>query len=583
MIAGGIVRLPSGRRLHEGTRLTDIPCVRPFAVAVTAFAGAALLRDAGVVVVYPLLIAGGYAAALCALDFAAVSATPVRIAVLTACMFRAVLALGLYCASYYHWPIGRSLQVGNGFWSFCMDALNYHAWAPQILTALEWHLPIPDPHATIDYYLIVAMVYGLFGTSPLTAIAISVGAWTVATALLIGLVQWLRRAAIPPAVGIVVAWWPSGLIWPTQVMKDSIVVLLLVVSVAVAARLIASRRPIEFACWTGVLWVTLMPLLRLRVYTAWLLLAAALIAAVVGTVRAFTGDRGWQPIVGSALVALLAYVGPGIIGATDPLAILAPRDPAESLVNYGRELERRHDPTGARAAYEEARVYQPASPTILSALNRLPTAAASRGGQHRTGASSLWLIAVVGRGMWGSMADQFSRAAVPAPSDTFSALAPGQLGATREKFAATGGSSAVAPNAKIGGWVDVIRLGPAIGATALFAPFPWDVFRPRGITGAFRTFAVIEPLLMLPLFPALILSVRRLHEPSAWFVAAVAASGAFAAAYAIPNIGTLVRLRAGFTLILVAIAAFGWRDYATLVRAIGRRFSAANGSREKTT
>jgi hypothetical protein len=325
------------------------------------------------------------------------------------------------------------------------------------------------------------------------------------------------------------------------------------------------------------LWLTLMPLLRLRVYIGRMLLAAALIAIGVAVVRLLGPDRSWRPVVTAGLVGAVAYVGTSVIAATDPFVILAPANPAASLMQYGAALEAHHDFGAARAAYEQARVYHPESPIVQAALHRLaalPPSGSSRSDadvQYRTGASSAWLILQVGRGLWGAMGDRISAGALPAGSDGLSALSPSQLGAEREKFAATGGSSAVAGQARIAGWIDVVRLAPTIGATALFAPFPWDVLRPRGITGAFRTFAVVEPLLMLGVLPALIFAIGRVRQPQDWFVAAFAACGAFALAYVIPNVGTLVRLRAGFTLILVGLAAFGWKDYARLLGAVVRR------------
>jgi len=511
------------------------------------------------------------------LDAIGISSPVIRSAVSTAHLLRAVIALGLYLASYYHWPLGRSLQVGNGFWTFCMDALNYHVWAPHVLTALDWQLPPPDPGAALDYYLIVALIYGTFGFSPLTAIAINVTAWTLATVVLIALVQWLRRAPIPPVLGVVIALWPSGLIWPSQLMKDSIVIMLLVVAAATGARLIAERRPGWIALWATALWLTLIPLLRLRVYTGRLLLAAALVTIAIAIVRMLRRDSSWSPIATALVVALLAYVGTWRISVTDSVAMLTPSDPAGALVRYGESRESQGDLAGARFAYQRARLYRPDSTTILRALDRLaspsPTASSWPAVpiNYRVETPSYRIAARVAQAMWGGMLDGLtSHAAVPAARDALSALSPRQLGAAREKFAATGGTSVESGGVRILGWRDAISLSPIIGATALFAPFPWDVLRPRGITGAFRTFAVIEPLLMLALFPAIVFASIRLRRPEAWFVALFAASGAFAVAYAVPNVGTLVRLRAGFTLLFVGIAAIGWEDYRGLFLALVR-------------
>jgi len=136
----------------------------------------------------------------------------------------------------------------------------------------------------------------------------------------------------------------------------------------------------------------------------------------------------------------------------------------------------------------------------------------------------------------------------------------------RQKSVATGGSSAVAPSNTLTGWRALVRMGPAAVATGVLAPFPWDIFRPRGVTGAFRTFAVSESLALYCLLPAIVVGLLRIRRPEEFFVAALAIGGLVASSLVINNLGTLFRLRAAFLLILVAFSAYGWDAYAAVLR-----------------
>jgi len=141
----------------------------------------------------------------------------------------------------------------------------------------------------------------------------------------------------------------------------------------------------------------------------------------------------------------------------------------------------------------------------------------------------------------------------------------------REKFAAAGGNSAAGVTTRLQSWTDAIRLMPVSIATGLFAPFPWDVLRPRGITGQFRTLAVSESLLMFLLVPAIALGLTRLRRADEMFLAALASGGLLAVSLVVTNLGTLFRLRIAFTLILIAFAAYGFDVYARAVSLVRAR------------
>src|SRR5438132_6095168 len=90
------------------------------------FALATLAQPLGIVLVLPLLIGASTSFLWAALQASGCDSPTMRWATFGSFSVRWVLGLVLYCASLYHWSLGRSLQVGNGFWLFSMDSLNYH-------------------------------------------------------------------------------------------------------------------------------------------------------------------------------------------------------------------------------------------------------------------------------------------------------------------------------------------------------------------------------------------------------------------------------------------------------------------------
>jgi hypothetical protein len=532
------------------------------------FVIAALLRPMGVAAVLPFMIAASALWIDAALAAMGETGSYLWKATFAAFGVRWGLAIALYCASLYQWPLGRSLQVGNGFWLFCMDSLNYHSWGPPIMRALLWDLPLPNPGVTIDYYLVVAMTYALFGTSPLTAIAFNILAWTLAVVGLIAVFARLRGRALPAALVVVLSFWPSGLIWPTQLMKDSLVLLSLVLAVGAGVLLIESGRARRGLASAALLWLALIPLLRLRIYFGRVLFAAVLTAMAAGVLLWIAQRARWRSIALAAAVAAIAHVGLATITVPDPFVVLAPADPAYAYLRFAEALRAQGEFNEARSAHEKARTIDP---TI--ALTEGSAEGSARSHAPTPVSMDAPPVFVVVRAL-GRMTMALGVAVVSTPlwsSADFTAMSPDQLGLMRQKFGAEDGAGGV--RARLRNWNDAMRLIPPSMATALFAPFPWDVLRPRGITGQFRTLAVSESLLMFALLPAIALGFTRLRRAEEIFVAAIALGGLLVMSLVITNLGTFFRLRAPFTLIFVAFAMYGFDVYAwaaSLVRPVRR-------------
>jgi hypothetical protein len=521
---------------------------RDMAIGALLMVAAGLARPLGVVPVLPLLIAATafWVDAALAPQFAPRSLVW-RMA-FAAFGIRWTLAILLYCASYFQWPIARGLQAGNGFWTFCMDAVNYHRGSLGVMDAVTWGLPLPSTGAGIDYYLVVAFVYSLFGTSPLTAICFNILAWTLAGVMLVRLFTLLRGARLPGPVVAAIMFWPSGLIWPTQLMKDSLVLFLIVAAAFAGVELIRSRG-VSIARYSAILALALIPLLRLRIYDGRILFAAAVVAAVGGL--AFSRLQAWRAFALAWVVAAVASFAVAYVGMPDPYVLLGSVNPVGAYLHYSDELRARGQVPAAIVAYN--------SGLELMTPRMVP---------RDTPTSGVADDPILGSK---SESDGIVSHVLAVTADSVAAMTPERLEVMRYKYAMTQGNSALStPEEGLHGWRDALRLAPVSIATGLLAPAPWDVLRPRGITGQFRTFAVSESLLMALLLPAIVLGLLRLRRTDELFVAAMALGGIVAASLVITNLGTLFRLRASFTIVLIGFSAYGFDIYAWAARRIRR-------------
>jgi hypothetical protein len=196
---------------------------------------------------------------------------------------RVALAVNLYIISAWHLPILPSLHMEDGFWRITRDAQAYHWLAIAIAESMRWGTEYPlfryfgDP----DFPILVAVVYRFIGAHPLYIPLLNALCWTGVLTLVYRLAERLngQRGAI--AATAVVAFWPSSFIWAAQLMKDSLILLLvlglLTQFVVTFERGWGSRR-------TVVGWLAFLPLAflmtRMRFYLVPLGLAAAAVVVV---------------------------------------------------------------------------------------------------------------------------------------------------------------------------------------------------------------------------------------------------------------------------------------------------------------
>lgn len=147
---------------------------------------------------------------------------PLRRLLLVSYTVRIFLGLAFYLISYWHGPLLRGLQIMNGFWAFGLDANAYHIAGAQIAEAWQRGIDLPDPGLGIEYFAVVAVFYTIFGPSPLYPILFNslLAASTGLLAYLISRRLLSQRAARIAAA--LVSFWPSTLIWSSQLLKDSL-------------------------------------------------------------------------------------------------------------------------------------------------------------------------------------------------------------------------------------------------------------------------------------------------------------------------------------------------------------------------
>ncbi len=213
----------------------------------------------------------------------------------------------LFAASWFHWPLFRPLQIGQGFWAFGLDSRVYHNYASKIADAWAKGIETPTPELGIEYFAVVAAVYRLLGARPLYAILLNcwLSSCTVVLAYLIGRRVLDRRTGLIAAM--LIAFWPSSILWSSQLLKDSLSSFL--VFGGLCAILYALPRSNERAGWRHRLaWlitaVFAMLLTRLRVYLGSALAAAALLA-VPATVFQARRTRQLAPVAWSVSMALV--------------------------------------------------------------------------------------------------------------------------------------------------------------------------------------------------------------------------------------------------------------------------------------
>ncbi|MCM8811709.1 MAG: hypothetical protein NC910_01485 [Candidatus Omnitrophica bacterium] len=204
------------------------------ALAVALWAVCRFLVPAGM----PLLLAGlGFVLTRRACRAFLLDPSSERV-VLASYVVKTTASFLLYGISLFSLPVLQSLQLGNGFWSIAWDGVAYHQYA-QVMRQALLHLDFSAvqalrlPAGTISMSGYLGGIYLLAGSTPLNGILLN--SWW-ATAGLIAAFLLAVQLRIPsgsiPTILLPIAFWPSAILWSTQLLKDVIILSLVLITCA---------------------------------------------------------------------------------------------------------------------------------------------------------------------------------------------------------------------------------------------------------------------------------------------------------------------------------------------------------------
>ena len=151
---------------------------------------------------------------------------------------RALLSVALFWVSYLRLPLGRSLQLGRGFWFYGVDAEYYFGYALETLsrgaTAI---LHVSPSYPARVFVQVIAVAVQLFG--PIPSVGILINCFTyLGLCLLIARLgtQDARITPVTTAALAAISFAPASILNSTQMLKDPFFHFLLVVALVVSLK-----------------------------------------------------------------------------------------------------------------------------------------------------------------------------------------------------------------------------------------------------------------------------------------------------------------------------------------------------------
>jgi 4-amino-4-deoxy-L-arabinose transferase-like glycosyltransferase len=474
---------------------------------------------------------------------------------------RAGLAFALYLLSSAGGPILQDLQLGGGFWSFAPDSLYYHRYAMGAAVALRHGLELPFVYGTPDYPLIVTGIYRVFGTHPLFAVALNtiLASMTVLLAYLLARSLWTRQGARVSAA--LIAFWPSSVLWSTQLLKDTFEVFLVVAFLYLFNRIVehptspGRERLVHRLGLVVATCIVLGAAYMLRFYIGLLLAISALAALASAASIDLTRGRYRRAIAGAGLAGCFV----GAVWATTwvvPDGLAKPSDPVRTSRRLAAHMVSIRDIDGALWQLETALLQEAGAPTDAAARTALARA------QLNTLMAGPGDSVASHTGGGGGLPAEASHDDPPRDSRTFldemsDRLSLARLQAVRTGFFKHTGSFIADPRDTVNTLGSLIALAPQALTNALLTPNPWTRFQTIGSTGPFRHIAVLEVALVpfLLYFGAAAVKPMFVRQ---WQLAVliVLFAGMLTAAlgYTVPTVGVLFRLRLAVLIPLCLLA-----------------------------
>ena len=339
---------------------------------------------------------------------------------------RALVGQALFWISWMGWPIGRSLQLGQGLWFFGLDAVTYLTPIPAFLAhGLITIIYIDARWASHFYQQILTLAMAAFGMSPAVGLLVNLLAYLGTCAVVLrvgpdpGTPTWPRLAALAA-----IAFSPSGILWSLQPLKDT--VFLFFVAAFVAAMSAWERGWTQAGRRTALAAVTLVICIYAISGIRWYFGAILCLSTTVFFgVLVLQKRPGWRSFAAPILTLLLLVVsfrlgGDGDIprsirNLTDPALVWAGASPLGRVLDYV-VLRRRGYQTTAGAT---TIVVAPTTPAPTSASRPAPAPAPTPSADAEAGQGDglIWprLVALVlpksvaasvgvemggGRGLW---------------------------------------------------------------------------------------------------------------------------------------------------------------------------------------
>jgi hypothetical protein len=227
---------------------------------------------------------------------------------------RAFIAQALFWISWLRLPIGRSLQIGNGFWFFAIDGPGLLAYANLLAPRGMLAILFPDETYPSHFFVQVFTLFvAAFGGIASVAILLNCAAYLLTCALVISMTVRDGRVSAAGLVALAaLAFGPAAILWSLQPLKDTFFFLLIVAIVAVCRRwqgmwqgdVGAKARWQLPACALAILGLT-YAIGGIRWYVAVMFWAAFAIFSILTVLSAHR--RGWAVVTSALLVLLLAH------------------------------------------------------------------------------------------------------------------------------------------------------------------------------------------------------------------------------------------------------------------------------------
>jgi tetratricopeptide (TPR) repeat protein len=216
---------------------------------------------------------------------------------LAAYAVRALLAVALQWLSGLDLPSLRPLleidpDSGYRFWIVARDPSWYHAAAVQTLVAWREGTELPVG-SEIQYFIFTALLYRLFGPNPLNVVL-----WNAlfgAMAVIVGsrIATWLAGPRGARVTAVLIAAWPSAILWSTQLLKDTICLWLTLVLIALIMTLVDSPRAAGAPTASAARWLSRLVTLfavafamhQFRYYIVLILIPASAVFIVYALIR----------------------------------------------------------------------------------------------------------------------------------------------------------------------------------------------------------------------------------------------------------------------------------------------------------